>query len=217
MQAWRETILRLKTGRKVPLSLKIFYTLFVCVLIPSYWSHYGFEDSFLWFSSMALFITWAAVCLESPLLASMQLVSVLLLEMMWIFDYLTRLITGYQPVGIAAYMFDPDNSLFVRGLSLFHAVIPFLLLWLVYRLGYDRRGWLVQTVFAWALLLFCFFFTDPSKNINWVLGPGKEPQTWVHPGVYLAAQMVFLPLCIYLPTHLALCALMPKPATTKTA
>jgi hypothetical protein len=56
----------------------------------------------------------------------------------------------------------------LRGLSLFHAVIPFLLLWLVYRLGYDRRGWIVQTLFAWLLLPVCFFLTDPAKNINWV-------------------------------------------------
>lgn len=198
----------MKAG-KLPLWLKIVYTLFVSVLVPSYWYHYGFADSFLWFSSLALFIGLAAVWLESPLLASMQLVSVFLLEMMWIFDYVMRLITGVQLVGIAAYMFNEEKPLWVRGISLFHAVIPFLLLWLVYRLGYDRRAWIVQTVFAWLLLPFCFFFTDPAKDINWVFGPSQEPQKLVSPGVYLAAQMAFLPLFVYLPTHLALRAWMP--------
>lgn len=210
----RKTTQGLVGGGKLPLSLKIVYTLFVCVLVPTYWYHYGFADSFLWISSLALLITLAAVWLESPLLASMQLVSALLLELMWIFDYVMRLITGVQLVGIAEYMFNPEKPAWVRGLSLFHAVIPFLLLWLVYRLGYDRRAWIVQTVFAWLLLPFCFFFTDPAKNINWVRGPSKEPQKLVPPGVYLAAQMAFLPLCIYLPTHLALRAWMPEPAGT---
>jgi hypothetical protein len=215
MQAAEENKPQGSAAKSLPLWLKIGYALFVGVLVPTYWYHYGFADSFLWISSLALLVTLVAVWLESPLLASMQLVSAFLLELMWIFDYVVRLITGVQLVGIAGYMFDPEKSLFARGLSLFHAVIPFLLLWLVYRLGYDRRAWIVQTVFAWLLLPFCFWFTDPEKNINWVRGPGQEPQKLVAPGVYLAAQMVFLPLCIYLPTHLALRAWMPAPAETR--
>ena len=54
------------------------------------------------------------------------------------------------------------------------------------------------------------FFTDPDKNINWVFGPSPTPQRLVPPGIYLAAQMAFLPLCIYLPTHWVLSATMPK-------
>jgi hypothetical protein len=198
------------SGQKIPLVLKIVYTLYVAVLVPVYWYHYGPADSFLWFSSLSLLITAAALWLESPRLASMQLVSIFLLELMWIADYLGRLVLDVQLVGIAAYMFDDEKPLYVRGLSLFHAALPFLLIWLVFRLGYDRRAWIAQTIFAWVVLLFCFFFTDPEKNINWVFGPSQEPQRVVPPGVYLAAQMIVLPLCIYLPTHLALKAIMPK-------
>src|SRR5688572_5783436 len=101
MRGWRDTTLWLSAGRKVPLWLKVSYTLFVCVLVPAYWQHYGFADSFLWFSSFTLLITVAALWLESSLLASMQLVSIFLLEMMWIVDYVGRLATGVQLVGIA--------------------------------------------------------------------------------------------------------------------
>ena len=38
------------------------------------------------------------------------------------------------------YMFNPNTSLFLRGLSLFHGWLPFLLLYLVWKLGYDRRA-----------------------------------------------------------------------------
>lgn len=198
-------------SRQIPLWLKIFATAYVAVLVPAYWYHYGFADSFLWFSSLALFITTAALWLESPRLASMQLVSVCLLELMWIVDYVGRLVFDVQLVGIAEYMFDGQKPLYVRGLSLFHAALPLLLVWLVYRLGYDRRAWIVQTMFAWLLLLFCYFFTDPEQNINWVFGPSQKPQTLVPPMVYLAAQMAVLPLCIYWPTHLVLNAVMPRP------
>jgi hypothetical protein len=91
----------------------------------------------------------------------------------------------------------------IRVLSLYHGWLPFLLLWLVWRLGYDRRGWIVQTLLTWAILPICFFFTDPVRALNGVFGPsGEHPQTWVAPGLWLALMMVVYPLCVYLPTHL---------------
>jgi hypothetical protein len=81
---------------------------------------------------------------------------------------------------------------------------------LVYRLGYDSNAWIAQSVLAWVVLLLCFFFTEPSKNINWVFGLGKQPQAWFPPGVYLLILMAVFPICIYFPTHLALRAIMAK-------
>jgi hypothetical protein len=150
----------------IPFSAELFYTLFVCVLVPTYWRHYGVAN-FLWFSDLALLIGLAAMWLESPLLASMQAVSVLLLEVVWIIDFLVRLTTGKQVIGIAEYMFKSDEPLFLRGLSLFHLVLPFFLVWLVYALGYDSRAWILQIFLFWAVMLICFFFTKPSDNINW--------------------------------------------------
>jgi hypothetical protein len=42
--------------------------------------------------------------------------------------------------GMTAYMFDGAKPLFLRGLSLFHGWLPFFLVYLVARLGYDGRG-----------------------------------------------------------------------------
>jgi hypothetical protein len=207
----RATIGRRFAGRELPLPVKVVYTLFVGVLVPVYWRHYG-PANFLWFSDVALLLTVPALWLESRWLASTQAVSVGLLELVWIADFLVRLVTGVQLTGIAGYMFEADKPLYLRGLSLFHLVLPFLLLWMTYRLGYDRRAWLAQTVLAWAILLVCFFFTDRAENINWVFGPGREPQDWVAPGLYLALLMVAFPVGVYLPTHLTLRALMPRSA-----
>ena len=159
----------------IPFSVKLFYTLFVCVLVPVYWRHYGLAN-FLWFSDLALLIGLAATWLESPLLASTQAVSVLLLETLWITDFLVRLVTGKKIIGIAEYMFKSDKPPFVRGLSLFHLVLPFFLVWLVYVLGYDSRAWILQTVLFWMVVLVCYLFTNPPDNINWVFGFGSQRQ-----------------------------------------
>jgi hypothetical protein len=82
-------------------------------------------------------------------------------------------------------------------------VLPPLLIWMLHRLGYDRRALSVQTLLAWVVLPVSYVVTDRSANLNWVLGPG-QPQSWMHPLLYLLLLMVGFPLVVYLPTHLAL-------------
>jgi len=207
MDHWQESIGRLLWDREIPLSVCVPYTLFVGILVPVYWRYYG-PANFLWFSDLALLITLAAVWLESPLLASMQALSVGLLELVWIADFVARLVLGVRLVGMTDYMFKAQIALLVRGLSLFHVVLPLLLFGLVYRLGYDKRAWMAQALLAWAVLLACYAFTERSQNINWVFGPGK-PQQWMSPRLYLLVLMISLPVCIYLPTHFLLQALAP--------
>jgi hypothetical protein len=58
----------------------------------------------------------------------------------------------------------------------------------------------------------CYFLTprppapatnpNAAVNLNWVFGPGEAViQTWMAPGIYLALQLAFWPVAIYLPTH----------------
>lgn len=194
---------------EIPLLLKIVYSLFVCVLVPVYWRAYG-PANFLWFSDIALFVTLAAVWMENSLLASTQALSALIVESAWNVDFFLGLVLGKSPLGLAEYMFDGSKPLFLRGLSLFHVALPPLLIWLVYRLGYDSRALPVQTAIAWVVLPVCYFFTAPSANINWVFGPGAQPQTWMPSGCYLALLLLLFPLGVYLPTHFALKALFGK-------
>jgi hypothetical protein len=194
----------------IPLWLKVLYSAFVAVLVPAYWWYYG-PANFLWFSDVALLVTLAALWRESPLLASMQAVSVVLLELLWTADFLTRLVTGSHAVGLSRYMFKPEIPLFIRGLSLFHLWLPLLLLWLVGRLGYDRRAWAAQALLAVGVLLLCYFLTDPSDNMNWVFGPGEKPQRRLPSGLYLVLLMAFFAGCVYFPTHLILRRLFAPP------
>jgi hypothetical protein len=191
-----------------PLWLKIAYTLFVCIVIPVYWFKYG-ASNFLWFSDIAFFLTVPALWLESGLLAGMVTLSILLLDVAWNVDFFGRLMTGRSLLGLSNYMFDATISRLVRLLSLFHIWFPPLLLWMVYRLGYDERSLLAQTVLAWLVLPVSYLVSDPRENINWVHGLRGEPQQWMPGQLYLAVLMLSLPLFIYLPTHLVLKKLMP--------
>jgi hypothetical protein len=187
----------------IPLPLKVGYTLFLCVLVPVYWVKWG-PKNFLWFSDIALLTTGVALWLESPLLASMMTLAIGLPELAWNVDFFGRLLTGRQMLGLSGYMFDAEKPRFLRALSLFHVVLPVLLVWMVYRLGYDERALLFQTIVALVVLPVTWWITDPADNVNWVYGPGSKPQTRMDPGAYLALTMILFPLVFYLPTHLVL-------------
>ena len=187
----------------IPLWIKIVYTLFVCILVPVYWLEYG-PQNFLWFSDIALLTTVAALWLESPLLASMMTVAVALPELAWNVDFFGRLLTGHHVLDLSRYMFDAQIPRYLRALSLFHVALPVLLVWMTHRLGYDRRALAAQTLLALIVLPLTYWITDPAENINWVHGPGRTPQTWLPPSVYLVMLMAFFPVGVYLPTHILL-------------
>ena len=200
------TIWALFTADQIPLSLKVSFTLFVCLLVPVYWVQYG-PGNFLWFSDIALLLTVPALWLDSALLTSMMALAVGLLEAAWIVDFFVRLIAGASIIGLSSYMFDPKISLFIRVLSLFHIVLPILLLWMVYRLGYDSRALGAQTLLSWIVLPVSYLLTEPSENVNWVYGFGDQPQRWIPARFYVLFLMALFPLIIYLPSHVLLKAL----------
>jgi len=188
---------------KIALWLKLTYSIFVAWVIPIYWKQYG-PANYLWFSDVALILLVPALWLESKLFFSALAVSVVLLELLWNVDFFVRLLTRSQLVGLSDYMFDSTISRSIRALSLFHVFLPAILIWYVYRLGYDSRAFVVQTFSAWVVLLLSFFLTKPKDNINWVYGFGKKPQTRVPKVIHLLLLMLGLPVLVYLPSHLVL-------------
>src|SRR5277367_2199886 len=121
--------------RRISIWLKIPYTIFVCVLVRMYWRLYG-PANFLWFCDMGLLVTALAIWIESPLLISMEAVALTMPQILWTADFLS----GGHIVGFSRYMFKADLPLSTRALSTFHLWLPWILLWLVWRLGYDRRA-----------------------------------------------------------------------------
>ncbi len=204
--------------RRIPLLVKLLYTAFVAVLVPFYWQSYG-PTNFLYFCDVALLITVPALWLESPLLASAPLVGILLPQLLWMVDFLAEA-CGYTLTGTTAYMFNETIPRFTRGLSFFHFWLPIFLVWLVVRLGYDGRAFILWTVLAWIILAVCYFFLpgpDPARpknlpvNINYVFGfSDDKPQDLMDSDLYFTLLMVFFPVGIFLPTHLLLGWLCPR-------
>ena len=197
----------------IPLWIKLAFTAFMAVMIPYYGWAYG-PANFLYFCDVAMIVTLVALWTESRFLTSLQAVGILLPQTLWVVDFALRGLTGSSLLGLADYMYNPSLSLFVRGLSSFHGWLPFLLIFMLRRLGYDRRAFPAQVACGWLLLLVCFFFTAPppaaahdpnaAVNVNYVFGLGTEVQTWMAPGLWLATLMVVLAVAIYFPTHLVL-------------
>lgn len=187
-------------GDQIHLAIKVGYTLFLLVLVPVYWAHYG-PKNFLWFSDIALLTTGVALWWESPLLASMMTLAVLLPELAWNLDFFWRLLTRRELFGMSRYMFDARIPRYLRALSLFHVPLPIGLVWLVGRLGYDRRAWLYQSVVALIVLPATYWVTDRAENVNWVHGLG-QPQSRLPQWAYLALLIIAFSLLLYLPPHL---------------
>jgi hypothetical protein len=182
----------------IPLWLKLAYAAMVAVIVPVYWRHYG-PVNFLWLSDIALACTTLAVITENRLLASMPAVGVLPLELAWTVDF----IAGGRLLGLAAYMFDDKLPLYLRGLSLFHLALPPTLIYLLWRMGYDDRALYWQTVVT-LIAIGAAYLAQPKENVNWVYGPGQQPQQLLPPLLYLGLEMAVIPLCVILPMHFLL-------------
>ncbi|HSY18117.1 MAG TPA: hypothetical protein VK815_07275 [Candidatus Acidoferrales bacterium] len=206
---------------KIPLAAKIAATGFLAVLIPVYWQAYG-PTNFLWFCDAALILTVAGMWLESPLLISMCAVGILLPQCFWLADFGCQL-AGFRLLGLTSYMFDAHLPVFTRGLSLFHGWLPFLLVWLLGRVGYDKRALFSWTALATGLMLACYFFTLPvgahpanpnqPVNLNYVYGfNDRQPQQWMNQNLFVIALAGAMWLVLFLPTHLALRKIFTAPA-----
>ena len=203
----------------IPLRLKIAYTAFLAVMIPVYWINYG-PTNFLYFCDVALLLTLAGVWREDPLLISMPAVGILVPQALWCADFLVQLMGG-RMTGMTGYMFDAQHPLFLRGLSLFHGWLPFLLVYLVRKTGYDRRALPGWTLLAAILCLIAFFLlpeagavlADPKtpRNVNYVFGMDDAKAQQLLPApAYLVAWMAALTGLVFVPTHFVLKKCCPR-------
>jgi hypothetical protein len=211
------------TNRRIPTWVKVAYSAFVAIVVPSYWVTYS-PWNFLYFCDIALLVTGVAIWIESPLLVSMQAVAITIPQLLWVVDFLCRLIAGVHVTGVTAYMLDSSIPLFLRSLSLFHGWLPFFLLWLLSRLGYDQRALGLQSVVAIVVILISYLFAPappPSAshpnwavNINYVYGlDDKHPQTMMAPWLWLLFMMAVTVIAIYLPTHFVLRRVFKEPSS----
>jgi hypothetical protein len=184
---------------RIPLWIKLLWTACVIAWVPAYWRQYG-PQNFLFFCDLGNFLITAALWLESSLIFSWQASGLLLFQTLFSIDLAGALVSGRHLIGGTEYMFDPHIPLSIRLMSLFHVVTPPLLLWAIWRLGYDQRGWKLQTLTAWIVVPINYFW-HPEFDVNWARGPFFHEQH-VMPGVlYLLIYLIIVPVGVYYPTH----------------
>jgi hypothetical protein len=187
---------------RLPLWVKICWTVWVLVWAPVYYKQYGLQN-FLFFCDIGNVMIALGLWLESPLIFSWQACSLLVFQTVFTVDLAGTALTGHHLFGGTEYMFDPNILLAIRLLSLFHVVTPLLLLWAIWQLGYDKKGWKLQTLTTWIVVPINYFWR-PEHNVNWARGPFFHEQHVVPGGVYLFAYLTLIPAFIFFPTHLFL-------------
>ena len=160
---------------------------------------YNSWRNLFWFSHFALIMIVVSVWTGNRMLVSMSAISVLVFHSMWTVIFLLQLFTGLR-FGSMGYMFDSQISIFIRSLSLFHILMPFLIVYLLSRKGYDRRGFFYQTILSFAVFVVSYFVSSTDRNINWVYGPMSRQEILPQP-VYMVLMMVIVPTLVYYPTH----------------
>ena len=172
------------------------------VWVPAYWHTWG-ASNFLQLCDLAVILTCLGLWTNSRLLISSQAVSSLVVDLIWMLDASWRFLTGHYLLGGTEYFFDARYPLWVRLLSLFHVVMPVLLLWSLHRIGYDRRGFALQSLIA-LLAFIASRFTSPGKNMNYAFTDPFFHRAWGPPAVHVAISVLLLIVVVYLPTHLVL-------------
>ena len=189
-------------SKQLPRALRWSALVWLAVWFPVYWHTWG-AINFLHFCDIAVILTCIGFIFNSTLLISSQAVAAILIDVTWTVDIVCKLLFGRYLLGGAEYMFDGRYALWVRLLSLFHIAMPILLLWSVWRYGYDRRGWLLQLGIAFAAFV-ASRFTNPALNMNYAFADPFFHRQWGPAPTHILVIFMFMLVVVYLPTHLVL-------------
>ncbi len=187
---------------RLSLWLKVPFTIYLAVLVPVYWIYLG-PQNFLWACDIALLCTLIALWRESALPAGMAMLVSLIPDLVWNLDFFFHLIAGKDLLGVddTGYMFDSSQPIFVRLLSLFHVFLAPMLIWIIYRIGYDPRALRWQSLLTWLVLPLSYVVSTPELNINWVYGLGTLQLPWATGPYHVLVMMILVPVVLYLPVH----------------
>jgi len=178
-----------------------------------YWSYWG-PGNFLHLCDIAVIVSCVGIGTSNSLLISSQAIGTLLVNLLWGVDAGGRVFLGRHLLGGTDYLFDAQYPLWIRLLTLFHLVSPPLLLWALHRIGYDRRGFLLQSAITAAVFTMTRW-TPADLNINFAFRDPFFRRAWGPAPVHVAVSTLFLIIVAYLPTHLFLQRVFPPPARSE--
>ncbi len=185
---------------KIPDWVRWLAILWLLVWLLVYWRAWG-AGNFLHLCDVAVILTCIGLWTGNPLLLSSQAVSSVVIDALWTMDVAAWLFFRRHFIGGTEYLFDGTMPLWIRLLSLFHIVMPFLLLWSLHRLGYDRRGFALQAAIALPVVIASRFVT-PDKNLNFAQTAPFFHRQLGPAAAHLAITYLAVVVAVYFPTHL---------------
>jgi hypothetical protein len=183
--------------------------LWLAVWVPTYAVFYGLGN-FLHLCDVAVLLTCIGLWRGSALLLSMQALTSMLIDLTWDLDLGWRLVTGRHLLGGTEYMWEEKYPLWVRLLSLFHLILPVLLLWALRRVGYDRRALPIQSILG-LVLIAAARLVGPEANVNFSWRDPFFHRSWGAAPLHVAVIFAGLIAVVYGPTHFVLSRLYPAP------
>jgi hypothetical protein len=178
------------------------------VWMPAYARLYGMLN-FVSLCDLGMILACVGVWRASPLLLGSQLVGAVVIDSAWTVDVAWRVVSGKHLLGGTEYMWDALLPLWLRLLSLFHVVLPTLLVLAVRRVGYDPRGLALQAAIAMAAIA-AGRLAGPEANLNMAFRDPVLHRTWGPPAVHVATMVAGAVLGLYVPTHLFLSRWLPS-------
>jgi len=165
-------------------------------------------QNFFWLCNAAMFLIVLALWIENRMILSSQAGTVVLVGVVWTADLLLALIVGGSVTGFTAYMFDESLSLPLRLSSLYHVGLPPFMLFLLWRIGYDRNAWRLQCVIGALMVVGAWLLTEPYRNVNWVHQPFGLEQPPLPVALWVLVLVCVYPVVIYFPGHLLVSRLL---------
>jgi len=191
-----------QTQPKLPVWIRWVALVWLAFWSIVYWRSWG-PLNFLHFCDITEILACIGFAADSALLISSQAVASLLVDAAWALDAGWTVVFGHHLIGGTEYLFDPSHALWVRLLSLFHIVLPVLLLWAVHRLGYDRRGFPLQLAIALPAFI-ASRLAPAAQNLNYAYIDPFFHRSWGPAPVHIVVIFLFMLFAVYLPTHLIL-------------
>jgi hypothetical protein len=184
--------------------------IWLAIWLAIYLKFWG-PDTFLFLCDIAVILTCLGLYTGNALLLSSQAVSSIVIDTVWLVDIATKLIFNRHLIGGTDYFFDTNYPLWVRLMSCFHVVMPFVLIAALRRTGYDRRALGLQFAIA-AVAMIASRFAAPARNINFVYLDPILHRQWGPAPIHVGSMLVGMTVVIYAPTHLVLARMFPAPA-----
>jgi hypothetical protein len=196
--------------RLIPLWVKIAALAWVAAWVPIYLLYYGWTD-FIHLSDIAIALAALGLWIESPMLLTSQAISTLLGETIWTVDVAWTQATGHMLIPGVQYMWETKYPLWLRLMSFYHVALPIVLVWGVWRLGYDRRGLKLQAGIVAVALVAGRLWGGTVHNINFAFRDPFFGSVWGPAPVHLFVMWVGAMLIGYLPTDWLLAKLFTNP------